>query len=204
MPPHVTTRRFVGSDQPYLSAGLPGPQGPTPFHLSSPSVPSVGDPRFCMAPFVVASVPPPLVEFAAPEATSEPKCRRFSKPGPERARPIYTEDDTGVGRDNRVVAAVTTSLTAPAQSETLLRQLFPTPVVPTPPPKPVPSTLEQLLQRLLVGAQTPKPVPPVKTGITDVETLLQNLLPGIPAFASRTQPGPIRRGLDYGGVFLMW
>ena len=119
--------------------------------------------------------------------------RRFSKPGPERAQPIYTVDDPGCGRDDRMVAAVTTSPTAPDQLETLLRRLLPTPVVPTLPPKQVPLASEQLLQRLLVGAQAPKPVPPVKTGITDIETLLQNVLPGIPASASRARPGPMRR-----------
>ena len=41
-----------------------------------------------------------------------------------------------------------------------------------------------------VGAQATKPVPPVKTGITDIETLLQNLLPGVPASDSRTRPCP--------------
>ena len=62
-----------------------------------------------------------------------------------------------------------------------------------PPPKPVPSALEKLLRRLLVGAQAPKPVPLAITGITNIETLLQSLLPRIPASAARTQPGPIRR-----------
>ena len=76
--------------------------------------------------------------------------------------------------------------------ETLLRRLFPTPLVPTPSAKPVPSDLVQLLQRLLVGARVLKPTPPIKTGISDVETLLQNLLPGIPVSALQTQPGPIR------------
>ena len=52
--------------------------------------------------------------------------------------------------------------------------------------------LESLLQRLLAGVQAPKPVPPPKTGITDMETLLQGLLPGI----SRARPGSIRRDWD--------
>ena len=49
---------------------------------------------------------------------------------------------------------------APDQLETLLRQLNPTPVVPALPPKPVPTELERLLQRLLVGVQASKPVLP--------------------------------------------
>ena len=73
------------------------------------------------------------------------------KPGPERALPIYTVDDAGGGRDDRMVAGFTTSPTAPDQLETLLRRLLPTPVVPAPPPKPLPLALEQLLQLLLVG-----------------------------------------------------
>ena len=42
----------------------------------------------------------------------------------------------------------------PDPLESLLRQLLPTPVVPLPPPKPVPSNLEQLLQRLWGGGGT--------------------------------------------------
>ena len=52
--------------------------------------------------------------------------RRPSKPGPERALMVYTVDDPGCGRDDRMVAAVTTSPTAPDQLETLLRRLLPT------------------------------------------------------------------------------
>ena len=57
----------------------------------------------------------------------------------------------------------------------------------------MPSNLEQLLQRLLVGAQAPKPAPPAKTGGFDIESLLQSLLPGTLASVARTQPGPMRR-----------
>ena len=119
------------------------------------------------------------------ESHADSDARRFSKPGPERALPIYTVDDPGRETDDRMVADVTTSPMAPDQVETLL-----TLVVPTPPPKPVSSALEQLLQRLLVGAQAPKPVPPVKTEITDMKTLLQHLLPEVPASASRARRVP--------------
>ena len=111
------------------------------------------------------------------ESHADSDARKFSRPGPERALPVYTVDDPGCGRDDRMVAAITTSPTAPDQLEILLRWLLPIPVAPTPPPKPVPSAVEQLLQRLLVGAQAPEPVPPV---ITDIAT-----------------------GLDCGGVFLV-
>ena len=49
------------------------------------------------------------------------------------------------------MAAVTTSQTVPDQLETLLRWLLPNPVVLLPPPRLVPSDLEQLLQRLRGG-----------------------------------------------------
>ena len=41
--------------------------------------------------------------------------------------------------------------------------------------------------------QALKPVLPAKSGITNLETLLQGLLPGILAPAPRTRPGPICR-----------
>ena len=113
--------------------------------------------------------------------------RRGGRPGPERALPIYTVDDVGGGRDDRTMAAVTTSLD---QLESLLRWLLPTSVVPPPPPKPVPSDLAQLLQWLLREAQTLQHVPSVKTGITVIQILLQNLLPVSPSPDSRTQLVP--------------
>ena len=86
----------------------------------------------------------------------------------------------------------------------LLRRFLPTPVVPTLPPKPVPTELERMLQRLLMEVQTQKPTLLVKSGITDLETLLQGLLPGIPAPAPRVRPGPIRR--DWATIisFYLW
>ena len=85
--------------------------------------------------------------------------------------------------EGRVGRVATASPTGPDQLERLLKRLLPMPVLPTPPPKPVPSNLELLLQRLGGGGRgggggggAPKPALPVKTGITDVETLLQNLL----------------------------
>ena len=126
------------------------------------------------------------------ESHTDSDARRFSRPGPERALPVCTVDDPGCGRDDRMVAVVTTLLTAPDQLE--LRWLLPTPVAPAPPPKPVPSAVEQLLQPLLVGTQALEPVPPVKTGITDIETLLQSLLPRVLTSALPALPGLMRRG----------
>ena len=57
-------------------------------------------------------------------------------------------------------------------------------MVPPPPPKPVPSVWGQLLQRLLTPSQT---------GHSDIESLLQMLLPGTVAPTAQMQPGSMRR-----------
>ena len=54
------------------------------------------------------------------------------------------------------------------------------------------------------GTQTLKPAPPVKTGITAIETLLQNLLPTSPGSSFADTAGPRASGLGHGGVFLVW
>ena len=74
-----------------------------------------------------------------------------------------------------MVTAVTVLPAVPDQLESLLRRLRR-----PPPPKPIPTELESLLQRLLAGVPAPKPTPPPKTGITDMET-------------SRVRPGPVHR-----------
>ena len=116
------------------------------------------------------------------ESHADSNNRRVGRPVPERALPIYTVNDADGGGVGRVATAVTTSPTVPDQLEKLLRRLLPTPVLPIPPPKPVPSDLELFLQQPLGGgAQNPRPTLPDRTGITDVKTLLQNLLPVSPA-----------------------
>ena len=115
------------------------------------------------------------------ESHTDTEARRFSTPGPERALPIYTVDESGRGTDDQMVVAVTFPPAASEPLETLLRRLLPTPVKPTLPPKPVPTELERMLQRLLLEVQTPNPTPPAKSGITGLETLWQGLLPRIPA-----------------------
>ena len=65
-------------------------------------------------------------------------------------------------------------------------------MLPASPPKQAPTELESLPQHLPVGVQAPKPTPSPKTGLNDMETLLQDLLPGIPAVALRAQLGPMR------------
>ena len=72
------------------------------------------------------------------ESHADSDNQRVGRPGAERALSIYMVDDVGGGRDDRIVAAVTTSPTAPDQLESLLRRLLPTSVVPPPPPKLVP------------------------------------------------------------------
>ena len=123
------------------------------------------------------------------ESHADTDTRRFSKLGPDRPLPIYTVDASSGGTDDRVVAAVTSTQPVPDRLESWLRRLL----VPPPPPKPVPSVLEQLLQQLLTEAQAPQPAPPTQTGHSDIESLLQRLLPGTFAPTARTQPGPTRR-----------
>ena len=121
------------------------------------------------------------------ESHADSDSRRFGRPGPERALPIYTVDDEGGGSDDRVVVAVTTSPTAPPSVGDFAQTAASH-------PEPVPSDLEQLLQWL----------PGAKTGITAIDTLLQNLLPAGPGPAGpggpalRTQPGPcVGTGLQW-------
>ena len=76
----------------------------------------------------------------------------------------YVVSDSERGTDDRMVAAVTTSQSTPDQLETLLRWLLAGPAVLAPPPKPEPPTVEQLLQRLLAGAQGQKSAPAVAAG----------------------------------------
>ena len=119
------------------------------------------------------------------ESHADTETHRPSKPGPKRALPIYTFEELASGFDDRMAAVIVPPV-APDQLETLLRRLLPT-------PKPVPTELESLLQCLLVGAQAPTLVPPLKTGITEIVTLLQSLLSVTPVPAAMGQPGPIRR-----------
>ena len=86
--------------------------------------------------------------------------QRISKPEPDRAIPTNVVNDPERGTDDRMVAAVTTSQSTPDQLETLLLRLLAGPAVLASPPKPEPPTVEQLLQRLLAGAQARKPAPP--------------------------------------------
>ena len=68
------------------------------------------------------------------ESHADTEARKFSKPGPERALPIYPEDEPGCGLDDRMVASVTVPPAVPDRLETLLRWLLPTSLVPASPP----------------------------------------------------------------------
>ena len=58
------------------------------------------------------------------ESHADTEARRFGKPSLGRVLPIYTVNEPGCGVDDHMVAAVTIP-----PLETLLRRLFPTPVV---------------------------------------------------------------------------
>ena len=96
---------------------------------------------------------------------------------------------------DQMVAAVTTPPARTDNLEALIRRLLPTTPVPTLPPSRYPQSWN-LLQHLLPGALATAPAPPPKTGVADMETLLQRLLPGT--------PGPVRRDWAMACVFLMW
>ena len=122
------------------------------------------------------------------ESHADSNTRRFSKPRPDRTLPIYMVETLGEALDDRVVAAVATTQPEPGQLETLLRHLISGPVVPPLPPEPVPSVLEQLLQRLLMEAQAPRPTPP--------ESASRHFSSG-----STGTAGSYEMELEYGGVF---
>ena len=61
------------------------------------------------------------------ESHADTEAGRFSKPGPEKALPIYSVDELRRGVDDWMVAAVTIPPAAPDPLETLLRRLLPTP-----------------------------------------------------------------------------
>ena len=129
------------------------------------------------------------------ESHADTEARRFSKPGPERALPIYVVDELGCGLDDRMVAAVTIPPAVPDQLETLLRRLLPNKEVPVSPPKPVPTELESLLQRLLEGVQAPEAHSATQNWDYRHGDFVTRPVSGMPATASRARPGPIRRDL---------
>ena len=61
--------------------------------------------------------------------------------------------------------------------EEIMRRLLPKPTVPPPKAAPIPSDRELLKQRLLGAIIPPQPVIPERYQLTDMEIVLQNLLP---------------------------
>ena len=116
-------------------------------------------------------------------------------PSPGRALPIHALDDVGEAGDDLPVAAVTVSLAEQALLELLLQWLLPTPVGSSPDATPIPSELELLLQRLLGDDRPVQPGLTGQLGITEMEILLQNLLPVCPSPVERQPPDTARVAL---------
>ena len=115
--------------------------------------------------------------------------RAIVKLAPERALPVYNVDEPACVPADRVVVAVSAPPLGPGDIEALLRRLLPIAPVQTPPPRPIPTEMEILLERLLSGAPAPTPTPPPQTGFTGMETLLQR-----PVLASRSRLVPGKGG----------
>ena len=83
----------------------------------------------------------------------------------------------------RAVYQVTEDSWSPAVStesemlDEVIRRLLPTPTVPPPKAVPIPSDRELLIQRLLGVTRPPQPVIQERSKLTDMEIMLQNLLP---------------------------
>ena len=65
--------------------------------------------------------------------------------------------------------------------------------VQAPQPRPVPTEMEIMLERLRSNEPALAPDPPPQTTITDIETMLQRLLPGTPTRAPWSRPVLARR-----------
>ena len=125
------------------------------------------------------------------ESHADSDVRRASKPGPDQTVPTYMVSGSDRRMDDLRVAAVTTPVYAGSVGDLASRRLLAGTPAPAPAPKPEPPTVEQLLQRLLAGTQVRQPVPASAAGSSDLETLLQSLLPENLAPASRPRLGPI-------------
>ena len=114
-------------------------------------------------------------------------------PPPERALPVYTVDEPVCMLADRVVAAVTAPPVEHSDLEALLRHLLPPALVPTPPPRPMPTDMEILLKRLLSGVSARRRYRRLTLGLQEMETMLLRLLPGTPVPAAWSRPGPTLR-----------
>ena len=82
--------------------------------------------------------------------------------------------------------------------ESLLQHLLPMPVVSPPKVTPIPSELELLIQRLIGNDRPVQPAPTGRSSSTDMEVLIQNLLPVGLSTLERPPPGAERR--DFSAV----
>ena len=80
------------------------------------------------------------------ESHADTCTRIIVKPAPERALPVCTVDEPACVPADRVMAAVTVPPVGQGDLEALLRCLLPTSPVQTPPPCPVPTEIEILLE----------------------------------------------------------
>ena len=103
---------------------------------------------------------------------------------------VYVVSEPAVMPADRVVAAVATPSVGLADLETLLKRLLPNVPTLSPPPRPVPTEIETMLEHLLSPAPASLPQPVT----TDMETVLRRLLlPGTQTPAQRSSPVPARR-----------
>ena len=123
------------------------------------------------------------------ESHADSDVRRASKPGPDQTFPTYMVSGSDRGMDDLRMAALHSLRRISWRScfgdcwLVQLRRLRPRT------PKPEPPMVEQLLQRLLAGTQVRQPVPAAAAGSSDLETLLQSLLPGKSGTSVATSTG---------------
>ena len=131
------------------------------------------------------------------ESHADLEDQRAWYPSPRRSIPVYTIND---GDD---LPGAADDITPAAQEllESLLQHLLPTPVVSPPKVAPIPSELELLIQRLIGNDRPVQPAPTGRSSFTDMEVLIQNLVPVGPSTLEQTPRDP---GLVVGGVFLVW
>ena len=107
--------------------------------------------------------------------------RREDRPIPKRPLPFYLIDDAGMENGQPELAPELTSEDQDMLGS-LMRHLLPTPAVSPPRVTPIPSECDQLQQRLLGNDHPVQPLPQERSSFTDMEILLQSLLPvGSPA-----------------------
>ena len=94
-----------------------------------------------------------------------------ARPSPNRPRPVYRIDDVGTESGPDVSSEDQDMLGS------LMRHLLPTPAVSHPRATPIPSDREQLIQRLMGKEHPVRLLLRERSSLTDMEILLQSLLP---------------------------